>query len=184
MYLVRHGQTLFNVVFGQTQNDPGIEDPSLTKIGRDQANKIVDKIKKKKIKRIISSPYTRTLETSQIVANKLGLPVLIDADIRERMAYTCDIGTKTPVLRQTWPSLNFNDLKDCWWNNKEEPVIDFHRRCGNFRTKISSVADIEFTLVVTHWGVIRSLTGTKVGNGEIVFCDPHDPHPSLNSSWP
>ena len=183
MYLVRHGQTLFNVVFGQTRKDPGIEDPPLTNIGHNQAKEIAEKIRKKKIKRIISSPYTRALETSQIVANSLGLPVVIDADIRERMAYICDIGTKTQILKKKWPGLDFNNLKDCWWNNTEEPVTDFHRRCGNFRKKMSSVANNESNLVVTHWGVILSLTGIKVNNGEIVFFNPHDPHPSLSSTW-
>ena len=37
MYLARHGQTMFNVVFGETKKDPGIEDPPLTETGHAQA---------------------------------------------------------------------------------------------------------------------------------------------------
>ena len=38
MYLARHGQTMFNVVFGKTKRDPGIEDPPLTDEGFRQAS--------------------------------------------------------------------------------------------------------------------------------------------------
>ena len=40
MYLARHGQTMFNVVFGETKQDPGIEDPPLTETGHAQAREL------------------------------------------------------------------------------------------------------------------------------------------------
>ena len=37
MFLLRHGQSLFNLHFTQTRKDPGIEDPELTALGQVQA---------------------------------------------------------------------------------------------------------------------------------------------------
>ncbi|MDH3235510.1 MAG: histidine phosphatase family protein, partial [Alphaproteobacteria bacterium] len=33
MILIRHAQSEFNVVYGKTRQDPGIEDPKLTDTG-------------------------------------------------------------------------------------------------------------------------------------------------------
>ena len=37
MYVLRHGQSEFNVRFSQNRVDPGIEDPRLTDLGHRQA---------------------------------------------------------------------------------------------------------------------------------------------------
>ena len=37
MYLLRHGQSYFNLHFSETRVDPGIEDPELTPLGVEQA---------------------------------------------------------------------------------------------------------------------------------------------------
>jgi broad specificity phosphatase PhoE len=37
MFLLRHGQSYFNLHFGETRVDPGIEDPELTPLGIEQA---------------------------------------------------------------------------------------------------------------------------------------------------
>ncbi len=37
MFLLRHGQSYFNLHFTRTRVDPGIEDPELTPLGLEQA---------------------------------------------------------------------------------------------------------------------------------------------------
>jgi len=37
MFLLRHGQSRFNLHFNETRVDPGIEDPELTALGNEQA---------------------------------------------------------------------------------------------------------------------------------------------------
>ena len=37
MILMRHGQSHFNVHYGRTRQDPGLRDPGLTELGRQQA---------------------------------------------------------------------------------------------------------------------------------------------------
>ena len=37
MFLLRHGQSYFNLHFTETRRDPGIEDPELTPLGHEEA---------------------------------------------------------------------------------------------------------------------------------------------------
>jgi len=184
MYLARHGQTIFNVVFGETKRDPGIEDPPLTDKGYAQADNLAERFAELHIERIISSPYTRALQTARSVSNRLDVPVSVDANVRERTAYVCDVGTATRKLAADWPHLDMGHLDDIWWNTGEESIPDFHARCARFRGQMAAAAEWDRVAVITHWGVIRSLTGVRVGNAELIRCDPRDPHPPLDTAWP
>ncbi|GAC1499757.1 MAG: histidine phosphatase family protein [Candidatus Saccharimonadales bacterium] len=83
IYLVRHGQSHGNVNFV-----PGVHRPKtdpLTKLGLTQAENAVSTIRSKKIKPeiIISSPYTRTLDTAITIQKKLNIPLVEDARLGE-----------------------------------------------------------------------------------------------------
>ncbi len=54
----------------------------------------------------------------------------------------------------------------------EEPVERFHHRCDEFRRRMAEARDGSTTVVVTHWGVVRALTGLRVENGKILRHDP------------
>ncbi|MEX2455375.1 MAG: histidine phosphatase family protein [Rhodospirillaceae bacterium] len=184
MYLARHGQTMFNVIYGETRKDPGIVDPPLTDEGRRQAEALGRELRARDIARIVASPYTRALETAGIVAGVLGVPVTIECDVRERTAFFCDIGTEASRLASAWPHLDFARLREVWWNEAEETVPDFHARCAAFRKIAAGLEDWNRLAVITHWGVIRSLTGVRAGNAEAVRCDPKEPHPPFDLTWP
>ncbi|PPR11020.1 MAG: phosphoglycerate mutase GpmB [Alphaproteobacteria bacterium MarineAlpha11_Bin1] len=180
MYLARHGQTIFNVVFGTTKRDPGVQDPPLTEKGHAQAHELARHFAELEIDRVISSPYTRALQTAHEVANRLDVPITIDANARERSAYACDVGTETPVLANAWPHLDFSHLPKIWWDQEEEPLGVFHERCTTFRKTVACAVNWDRIAVITHWGVIRSLTGRSVGNAELLRCDPRDHHLPLD----
>lgn len=184
MFLARHGQTMFNVVFGETKQDPGIEDPPLTDLGFEQAAELAEKCVELDICKIISSPYTRALQTARMVANRIDVPVIIEPDVRERTAYVCDVGTVTSGLVADWPHLDFDHLDEVWWNREEETIPAFHDRCAAFRARMAALEDWRHTAIVTHWGFVRSMTGKRVGNAELVRCDPTDQHPPLDTTWP
>lgn len=184
MILMRHGQTMFNVIYGETRQDPGIEDPPLTDVGREQAEDVARRLAGESVSRIISSPYTRALQTAEIVAGHLGVPVTVEADVRERTAFACDIGTEAARLAEHWPRLDFGHIDHVWWNETEETVPAFHDRCARFRRTAAMTDDWQDVAIVTHWGVIRSLTGERVGNADTVRCDPTMPHPPLETTWP
>jgi bisphosphoglycerate-dependent phosphoglycerate mutase len=63
MFLLRHGQSYFNLHFNETRVDPGIEDPELTALGTEQAAAAAAQLAEVALTRIIISPYTRALQT-------------------------------------------------------------------------------------------------------------------------
>lgn len=177
MILLRHAQSLFNVTFSVTRVDPGIEDPELTELGREQARKAIDGLRAHPIRRIITSPYTRALETTAIVNEFLNVPVTVDSLVGERAGYVCDVGTAREHLAPRWPQFVLDHLPSRWWPEKETEA-DIIVRCGRFRERMRDETDWAHVLVVTHWGFIRGLTGLTVANGEMTRFDPSgEPHP-------
>ncbi|MFC7607647.1 histidine phosphatase family protein [Teichococcus aestuarii] len=122
MILLRHGQSEFNLHFSATRRDPGIKDPKLTILGRHQAEQAAEALAGEDIRRIIASPYTRALETAAPLARRLGLPVLVHPLVRERYAFTCDIGSPCAALAMQWPELDFSHIDEVWWPATEEPA--------------------------------------------------------------
>src|SRR5271154_4316047 len=103
MILLRHGQSAFNAAFTATRRDPGIPDPHLTEAGRAQAEAAATALAREGIAHIIASPYTRALQTAAPLARRLGLTVLINPVVRERYAFSCDIGSTRTALARAWP---------------------------------------------------------------------------------
>ena len=171
MILLRHGQSHFNVHFSATRQDPGIVDPGLTELGAGQAAAAGEQLAGQDIRRVLASPYSRTLETAEIVAGQLGLAVSIEPLVRERAYFTCDIGSPRSQLRGRWPAIDFGDLAETWWPKKETEK-ELNVRCRQFRGLMSAVENWRHVLVVTHWGFIRGLTGHEVPNAAIVTFDP------------
>lgn len=172
MILLRHGQTEFNVIYGATRQDPGIEDPPLTEDGRRQAEDAARRLDGEAVRHIVVSPYRRALETAEIIAATLVSPVTVDPLVRERYAFSCDVGTPTSALMETWSHLELDHLEEIWWPQEEEPETALHERCRRFSRTMADRDDWDRCLVVTHWGVIRSLTGRRVANGDMLRYDP------------
>jgi probable phosphoglycerate mutase len=80
LLLVRHGETDWNAE-GRLQ---GHTDRPLNEHGRRQARALAEKLADQEIAAVYSSNLARALETAEIVAERLGLPVSVDADLREK----------------------------------------------------------------------------------------------------
>ncbi len=177
MILLRHGQSEFNLRFTATRKDPGIPDPALTPLGQQQAEEAAETLAGRRLSRIIVSPYTRTLQTAAPIARRLGLPVFVNPLVRERCAFSCDIGTPRATLANAWPHHDFTHLDDIWWPRQEEPAEAVIDRAALFRAEMAALPDWSETLVVSHWGFVMALTGLSVQNGQILDFDPTAPAP-------
>jgi probable phosphoglycerate mutase len=90
LVLARHGETDWNAV-GRWQ---GHADPPLNATGRAQARELADRLHDAGIEVIVSSDLARAAETAAIVAARLGLPVVEDAELRE-----IDVGSWSGLTR-------------------------------------------------------------------------------------
>lgn len=172
MILIRHGQSEFNLHFTRTRKDPGIPDPRLTTEGEAQAEAAAATLAAVPIRRIIASPYTRALQTAAPFARRFGLPVTILPVVRERYAFTCDIGSTASTLSGLWPGHDFSDLAERWWPEETESEAGVLARAARFHGEMAARDDHAETLVVSHWGFILAMTGQSLGNGEWIVIEP------------
>jgi len=177
MILLRHGQSEFNVHFSATRRDPGIADPKLTPLGHEQARRAAEALAIEPIRRVIASPYTRALQTAAPLVRRLGLPLTINSLVRERFAFTCDVGSPRTKLVLAWPEHDFSRLEEIWWSPVEEPLSSVAARAALFRSEMAALPDWRETVVVSHWGFILHLAGQSVENGTWLYCDPTAPAP-------
>ncbi|HLY94218.1 MAG TPA: histidine phosphatase family protein [Gaiellaceae bacterium] len=80
LLLVRHGETDWNAE-GKLQ---GHTDRPLNDYGRRQASTLADRLAGEDIAAIYSSDLARAKETAEIVGARVGVPVVVDPDLREK----------------------------------------------------------------------------------------------------
>ncbi len=178
MFLLRHGQSYFNLHFTETRRDPGIEDPELTELGHAQAQAAAEALAGAGITRVIVSPYMRALQTAQPFRALPGVSVEVMHEVRERTAFACDIGSAPHVLAARFPHHEFGHLPAHWWHESQESEAETVARADAFRAEMRRRKDEHRTLLVSHWGFILALTGISVGNGEWVEFQPAGMRPT------
>jgi glucosyl-3-phosphoglycerate phosphatase len=172
MFLLRHGQSYFNLHFTPTRIDPGIEDPELTELGLVQANAAAAELAEVRLTRIIVSPYMRALQTAEPMLKFQQAPVDIMHEVRERAAFACDVGSPPELLAARFPHHDFKHLPSRWWSNPVETLEATTLRADQFRTLMATRNDAKTTLLVSHWAFILALTGKSLSNGDILEYDP------------
>ncbi len=172
MFVLRHGQSYFNLHFNHTRRDPGIEDPELTPLGQAQARAAAAQLAETDLTRIIVSPYTRALQTAQPFLRSHEAPIVIMHEVRERAAFTCDVGSPPEMLAARFPHHDFEHLPRQWWHQGLEPMESTVARADAFRREIAAREDSATTLLVSHWAFILALTGFSAENGEVLHYDP------------
>jgi broad specificity phosphatase PhoE len=77
--LIRHGQTDWNVI-GRYQ---GQADPPLNQRGLEQARHLAQELESVQLDRLVSSPLLRALQTAQVIAEHLNIPLQTEPRLRE-----------------------------------------------------------------------------------------------------
>ena len=91
-YLVRHGQTDYSMRNNKIYQGFGVNLAPLSETGVQQICETAKDIRLKGTELILSSPYTRALQTAAILSKELGAPIVVETDLHEWLAdkaYTC-----------------------------------------------------------------------------------------------
>lgn len=96
-YLVRHGEK------NSTKGDP-----SLSVLGKNQAQLTANYLKKFPIVRIYTSPLKRCWETAEIIAKTLKLSFDIEEDLRERINWGDDPNLSFEEFLKLWEKTSIN----------------------------------------------------------------------------
>lgn len=123
VYLVRHGESTHNAQSfrwqGADYNSPLYLDAPLTPFGEDQANKISTRIRDTNAQLIVTSPFTRAIQTMVLATQQMSPrpPIIVNKLCAERLGASCDIGSSVEELERRFPELDFSDVqpRDAWW---------------------------------------------------------------------
>lgn len=162
--LIRHGKTDYNLVTEKGFKGHGLDLSFLSDEGIKQANNVAINPIINNSNVLISSPYTRCMQTASIISNKLNLPIIGEIDLHEwlpDLSFNYQSG-KTAVL-------NYNKAIQDYLNSeitsKEyESIYSVQIRALKVLKKY---LQYEKVLVVTHGGVMYSLTGKQYKHCEI-----------------
>lgn len=140
IYIVRHGETDFNVEgrYG------GRIDVPLNENGIKQAKMVSENLKNIKFDKVFSSPLIRAYQTAQIIYKG---EIIKDDRLIERDNGDLEGKLKTEIKDY----IDFNDPNETKYNI--ESIIDFRNRINNFLDEITQKYSGENILIVTHAGV-------------------------------
>ena len=178
VYLIRHAQSEFNAVYDPNGPDPMIFDAPITALGKTQAQQARIEVEKLDIAKAIVSPFTRTLQTAQLIFGN-EFPFQINSEVREQLCNSCDVGSSPHELARKYPHLDFDHLDDCWWHDGKrdhrglsvEPDEVLQKRANRFVDFLKRES-IQSTAIVPHGNFIRALTGIKPRNCEVIEFQP------------
>lgn len=143
IYLIRHGQTDWNVI----NRIQGQLDMPLNETGRKEASMCAQKLINLKLDEIVSSDLSRTKETTRIINESLSLPVRFDPRLREVNCGDLQGVIAKEIPEETWYTFNHDPHK-----LHAESLADVYNRVKSFFNEVDATKN---TLIVTHAGVVR-----------------------------
>lgn len=151
---VRHGETAWNV----DTRLQGQIDISLNATGQEQARRLADSLADEGIDIIVSSDLVRARDTAQAVADRAGLPLLLDGGLRERHFGIFQGHTYSEVERR-WPedSARWRRRDPAFGAPGGETLQAFYDRCVGAATQLAAAHPGATLLLVTHGGVLDCL---------------------------
>ena len=146
LYLVRHGETVDNVnriLQGQCQG-------RLSQKGIEQAQKVRDEMRDKRIDVFVASDLQRSIDTCSIIAEPHGKPVVVTPLLRER-----DWGGFTGAF--------IPDLKDKPWPTDVETLDAMKLRAQKFLRFLTERYSGQTILAVGHGIINKAIQSVFLG---------------------
>lgn len=152
IFFIRHGKDDGNYRGGWS-------DMPLIDEGKEQVKKLAKFLEEKKneykIEKIISSDLLRTKQTTEIINEKLKIPVEYTEKLRE-MNNGEIAGMLNSDVEKLYPGLYYNTLKiDERYPGGESPIEFYNRITRGFEKIIDENKEYKNIMLVTHSGVIN-----------------------------
>lgn len=158
LILIRHGETTWN----REERIQGQRDAPLNALGRAQAARtarhLVEAGQLRDVSVIHSSDLSRALDTARAIVALTGLPLMVNASLRER-----HFGELEGVTYAEWRAADAESLRRFRAGDPDygppggETARDFLARCVAAIEHVVTTSDAATVAVVTHGGVVSSL---------------------------
>jgi broad specificity phosphatase PhoE len=174
IYLVRHGEADYELIGKRRWPGKLADLAPLTARGVEQAAVAGEHLSNVGAVKLLSSPFTRTMQTASAVSCRIHLAIEVDLDLHEWL----------PDDTFRWHNLaevralvaDFDSCGGEWPPGERrvwEPLSSVRRRASAaLRRAVASVTDDGSIIAVCHEMVIRSVTGeVKTRHGEVRYID-------------
>lgn len=156
LLLIRHARP------NRAGGGAGPADPSLSPLGRRQADALASWLAGEPIDAVYTSHLRRAVETAEPLAAKLGLRPVVDESVAE---YDADAPDYIPVEE-------LRAVGDPRWKEPPADLPEFARRVVDGIERISSAHSGERVAVVCHGGVVNVYMSWVLGLGPAMFFLP------------
>jgi broad specificity phosphatase PhoE len=177
IYLVRHGEPDYSPVDSRGWPGMAADTAPLRPVGAKQSEAVADLLSGIGATYLVSSPFTRALQSAAIIGHRLALGVRVDYDLRDWLPHST--GSWRGVADVRAAQAEFDEFNGEWpagvpraW----EPVSRIRERARAALGRHTASTDGP-VLAITHAMVIRALTGeTGTAHGTHVYYkyDPID----------
>jgi len=173
--LIRHGESTFNALYRETGVDPQLVDAPLSPFGERQVAEARARFLAEPVELVVTTPFTRAIQTAKGLFGERRLPFLVEALHRERVSASCDLGRSPKLLTGEFPDLDFAGLADPWWYchpaGEAEPLESVHERIAGFRDFLRRRPE-RCIAVVGHSAFFFHMTGHVFQNCECLEIEP------------
>ena len=134
----------------------------LSDAGRRESQRVADLLEGHDVAAIISSPYTRAIQTVQPLADRLGMTIEIDPDLRERHLSSGPLDDFTASLEATWRDF------DLAHPGGESSASAQTRVSGAIR-RIAAIGDSRDVVISTHGNALALFLRTLDADVDFAF---------------
>lgn len=153
IYFVRHSiRDITN------KND---QDAPLTSLGKRKAHQLIDFFQDKAIERIFASPYVRTLQTVQPLADFFDLEIVTDSNLRERKVGTW-VSDFPTFARKQWQDFDYRLPKGESLNQVKQRILPSYQHILNHSAK---------TIIICGHGTAFSVLFHHLTQGNFTYQD-------------
>lgn len=165
--LIRHGDPDYSACVRGGINGQGFGLVPLSEKGLQQARQVAAHPALAGAQLVLSSPYTRALQTAAEIVRATGLPLAVEPDLHELMADR----SGAPHTREEMKQLHqeFLACRGCWPEGGERPWETVEQLTDRITSVLSRYLSYDKVIVVTHGGVIRRF----VKDQRIGYCTPY-----------
>ncbi|MEX0750701.1 MAG: histidine phosphatase family protein [Dehalococcoidia bacterium] len=156
LHLVRHAETDWNA---ERRIQGQLKDVALSANGREQARAIAEELASASATLIIASDLDRTMQTAQIIAGRLALPVTPEPALRERHFGIVEGQLYADVAK----------LVDGWWQTPDHRVEggesnrEMYDRVARCLERLVAEPPADEIILVTHGGTMNMAVAWLAG---------------------
>ena len=163
LYFIRHGESVYNAK--DTIQPP---DAELSELGMRQARTLAERASRLPIEVILSSPFTRTRQTAEIIKEATKKTIVYTELLQERKSPSEIVGLKRkdPRAASIRKESRVHAHDPAWHYSDEENFSELRDRAARFLEFVSSRKE-ERILAVTHAGVLRMILMVMMLGNEV-----------------